>query len=239
MEYEPYFENRIKELAEYLGISPDEIQLEDNMTSKYTGYLTPEGTFTVMDEDEAREACYDYIEEFIDDCGIEGFTPYFQDRIYSEFLDDDWFEEACKEMQESYAYDIQSEGGEIGANRLIDECIDEGIISSDELDEDGEYTGDLDLVEEYSEFLFDRVGREYSTYAEWYVADFGDVRDIIRSGAVSLDMDGIVDACIDEDGYGHNLASYDGITIDLPNYMAFKQDDRDERTEIPYDEGEE
>lgn len=239
MEYEPYFDKRIKELAEYLGISPDEIQLEDNMQSKYTGYLTPEGTFTVMDEDEAREACYEYIEDFIDDCGISGFTPYFQDRIYSEFIDDGWFEDACREMQENYAYDIEHESGDVGATRLIDECIDAGIISEDDLNEDGEYTGDKDLVDEYAEYLFDRVGRDYSTYAEWYVDDFGDIRDVVRSGAVSLDLDGIVDACIDEDGYGHNLASYDGYTIELPNFMAFKQDDRDERTEIPYDEDEE
>ena len=229
MDYEPYFEGRIKELAEYLGISPDEIQLEDNIASKYTGYLTPEGTFTVMTEDEAREACSDYISEFIDDVGIGGFTPYFQDRIYDEFLDDDWFEDACKEMQENYANDIQDEAGEVGANRLIDECIDEGIISEDDLDEDGEYTGDKDLVEEYSEYLYDRIGRDYTSYARWYADEFGDVRDIVRSGAVSLDIDGIVDACIDEDGYGHNLASWDGDTIELPNYMAFKQDDRDER----------
>lgn len=229
MDYEPYFENRIKELADYLGISPDEIQLEDNITSKYTGYLTPEGTFTVMTVDEAREACYDYISEFIDDVGIGGFTPYFQDRIYDEFLDDGWFEDACKEMQENYASDIESEGGDIGANRLIDECIEEGIISEDDLDEDGEYTGDKDLVEEYSEYLYDRIGREYTSYAKWYVDEFGDVRDVVRSGAVSLDIDGIVDACIDEDGYGHNLASWDGDTIELPSFMAFKQDDRDER----------
>ena len=122
MDYEPYFEDRIKELAEYLGISPDEIQLEDTIESKYTGYLTPEGTFTVMTEDEAREACSDYISEFIDDVGISGFTPYFQDRIYDEFLDDGWFEDACKEMQENYANDIQDEADIEGAQAALAEA---------------------------------------------------------------------------------------------------------------------
>jgi len=227
---EEYFERRVKELADYLGISPDEIEVRENDTTIYTEYLTPDGTFFVLDEDESREMCCDYIENFIDDQGIEGFTPYFRDRIYSEFLDDDWFSDACREMQESYAYDIQSESGDIGANRLIDECIDVGIISEDDLDEDGEYTGDKDLVDEYSEYLYDRIDSDYSTFAEWYVDDFGGLGDIVRSGAVSLDFDGIVDACIDEDGYGHFLSGYDGKTIELPNFMAFKSDNIDERS---------
>ena len=43
-------------------------------------------------------------------------------------------------------------------------------------------------------------------------------------------MNAIVDKCIELDGYGHFISSWDGDTIELDyGLYAYKQSDRDER----------
>ena len=55
------------------------------------------------------------------------------------------------------------------------------------------------------------------------------MRDIIKNLCISVDYDGIAQECIEMDGYGHFIAGYDGVTIELDEYYAYLQDTRDER----------
>lgn len=220
---------KLEQLAEYLGVSKNKIDFQENeRDSKYNEFIVKgEGTFYVMTEEESREAVYDNVEGVFDDLGLESFTPSFQETILSDYLKDGWFEDVCKEYYESYASDIQEETGrdfEYG-NRLNDECVEHKLIDPEDI-VDGEYEGEEDLVELLSNYLYEDVLEHYSSYAEWYRFDFGteSLNHAISEGYVDLDMDGIVDECIEVDGYGHFIASYDGETIELKNFYAYKID---------------
>lgn len=218
-----------KELANYLDIPENQITLKDeDSNDKYNEYFVEDdGTYYVMDEDESREAAYEDIEGCVDDMGLSAFSKDFQERILDNYLEDRWFEEVCKEDYENYVNDIESENSDTYANRLVEECIDAGIIDDDEIDEDGEYTGDKDLQEELSEYLYEKVGENYSSYAAWYNWTFGEdeMRWAVKEGYVNLNMDDLVDECIEVDGYGHFISRYDGETIELDKFYAYKIDD--------------
>ena len=208
------FEERAKALADYLGISVDEVEIEDNpYDDSRCEYDTPEGVFVVMTEDEAEEVMKDYEENLIDDVGLEGFSDWFQDWIINNALDpSDWFEDACKEDYEFYANNIAEEYDADYGTRLAQECVDAGIISEDDF-VDGEYVGDFNLEEELAEYLFNRANEDYNgNFHKWYIDNFGDkgLRGLLKGGSVSLDTDAIVEQLIQEDGFGPSLAGYDG-----------------------------
>ena len=50
---------------------------------------------------------------------------------------EDFFTEVYNEWNESYANDIESEDSDKYANRLIEEMVENGIVSSEEAKEDG------------------------------------------------------------------------------------------------------
>lgn len=224
-------EFRVKKLADYLSINPEDIQV-----AKYGDqleYRTEEGTFWVLDEDESRQATYDDIENTMDDLGLESFTEEFRDWIIEHALDDEWFETACEESERSYAEAIQEEPDrqENGkyANRLVQECVENDLISDNDI-VNGDYVGKEDLVELLTECIVENIRRDYSSFCEWYQKNLGGVDYLIKHDIISVDMDAIVDKCIELDGYGHFISSWDGDTIELDGGLyAYKQSDRDER----------
>lgn len=229
-------EKKRKELAEYLEIDENEIQIEDEDSRDiYNEYRTPDGTFLVLNEEDSREAVKNDVESTMDDLGLDAFTPSFQEIIMDKYIDDEWFKECCKEDYESYATDIEGEPDRVSdyANRLIQECVENGIIREDECNDDGEYTGKKDLIEELANYLFEDVAKEYDSYVEWYKFNFGndELTYIIKNQNMDFDIDGIVDDCIEMDGYGHFISRWDGKTIELDTYYAYKTDDGDEREE--------
>ena len=212
-------QDKIKALATFKGVSSEDIKFngDDPESPSYWDEYSVDGEdYLVMTEDEADDALKEDLENFIDDLGIDGFSPEFQQWIYENAIDQDWFEEACEESERFYAEDIQSEEG-----RLVEECIEAGIISADDLDEDGEYTGDLDLVEEYSQYLFDRIRNDYAgDFVEWYKDNFGSLKEV--QDRISLDIDAIVEEVKDWDGYGNNLARYDGKENEQDGFYIFR-----------------
>ena len=129
-----------KELAKYLEIPIDEIKIEnEDSNDKYNQYYTPEGTFLVMNEEDSREAVKDDIESLMDDIGLDSFTPSFQETIIDKYIDDEWFKDYCKEDYEAYATDIETEPDRVGEgkydNRLIQECIENHIITDEEIND--------------------------------------------------------------------------------------------------------
>lgn len=224
-------ENKITALAVHLGCENFEIEYND----RYDEFYTSEGTFRVMDEDEADNAHLKYTEQLIDDMGIGAFAENFQRDIMSNYLEQDWFKECCEESYQCYAENIESENSSVYsdcANRLIEECMDACIIDEDEIDEDGEYTGDLDLAEEYTQYLTERVEKDYDgNFSQWYLNEYGDesMAQVLKNNPYLLDVKQISDAMIECDGYGHSLASWDGYTNEENGFYIFKESDRDER----------
>jgi hypothetical protein len=116
---------RITALASYLNIP--EIEIENLYGYEYE---TPEGDYYVVTEGEAEELAKEDIINMFDELGLESFTEYFRDWIIRNALDQDWFEEAVRESTESYVEDIAYEG-----DRLEEELLDAGIITSADVDE--------------------------------------------------------------------------------------------------------
>lgn len=223
-----------EELAKYLEILSEEIQVEDeDSKEKYNEYYTPKGTYYVMDEEESTEAVKDDIESCLDDMGISAFTPSFQERIFEKYVEDEGvLEEYCSENMGGYAEDIETETYQtIYANRLIDECVEHGLISTEDINANGEYTGKLNLVETLTDYLVEDVRQGYNSFAEWFRFEFGDdeLRELYKNGHLKLDIDGIVAECIEVDGYGHFISHWDGKTIELENFYAYKENEYDER----------
>jgi len=194
-------DERIQALAEYLGIDPSEI------TNIYDyEFETPEGDYLVVDEHEARELAEEDIRNLYDDLGLDSFTSDFKDWIIMNALDNDWFEDAVRESMESYVDDISYEEG-----RLEEELLDADIITEEDI-ENG-YDED-DARERYVEKLVDEAGDP----VEYCGDNFGwDWVSRVAEQNNLLDMDEVVEQCIDMDGVAHSIARYDGEEIELEN----------------------
>lgn len=222
--------DKIKALAKFKDVAEAQVEYKGSTPDypeKWDEYEVDGETYVVMTEEEADDALYDDVESFIDDLGITGFTPDFQDWIVDNACDSDFLEDYAREDYEYYAEDIESESGSVGANRLIDECIENGIISESDLDENGEYTGSLNLSESLGEYLFNEMYDEYNgNFVEWAKDQFGDewVNDLAREGKLNIDVQKVVDEIKDWDGYGNNLARYDGKENIEDDLYIFRQD---------------
>ena len=194
-------DDRIKALAEYLGIDTSEI----SNTYDYE-YETPEGDYLVVTEDEAEALAKEDIRNIYDDLGLESFTPDFRDWIIMNALDNDWFEEAVRESMESYVDNIAYEDG-----RLEEEMLEAGIIT----EEDIENGYDEDSArEEYIDTLVEGAGDPVDYCGDNFGWDW--VSKVATENNL-IDMDEVVDQCIYMDGVAHFISRYDGKEIELEN----------------------
>lgn len=224
---------KLHALADYLDISAEDIQLEnEDSNDKYNEYRTEIGTYLVMDEEESKQAVYDDIENLIDDLGIyDLFNPEFIDWIEDEAMDQDWFEDWFYEDYRMYAKDIESEEDDEYGNRLNQECVECKLIRPDEI-VNGEYRGQEDLYELLAEYLVNSIRESTSTFSKEFKFQLGKdgLRAVIKEHPHIVDINTIIDECIRLDGYGHNLSSWDGKTLELEDDLyAYKQSDYDER----------
>lgn len=215
---------KIEALAELLGVDESEITqgYDDSV------YEVSDGReYLVLTEDEADDAYYDSEMSLIDDIGIEGFTPSFQERILTEFADTDWFEDAYREMYESYSYDIEYESDDVYGNRLVRECYEAGLIDEDDFgaDENGDvnYADCLldtdDLVTRLTDYLVDTV----DDFVEQYKFEFGEeqLSEVVKRYNL-VDWDAVIEETKELDGRGLMLAGYDGIEIDYDDYYIYR-----------------
>lgn len=215
---------KIEALAELLGVDESEITqgYDDSV------YEVSDGReYLVLTEDEADDAFYDSEMSLIDDLGIQGFTPSFQYRILTEFADADWFEDAYREMEENYCYDIVEESDDTYGNRLVQECYDAGLINDDDfdVDENGEVnyrTCQLstdELAERLTEHLVDSI----DDFVEEFKFEFGEeeLSEVVRRNNL-VDWDAVIEETKELDGRGPMLAGYDGIEIDYDDYYIYR-----------------
>lgn len=215
---------KIEALAELLGVDESEITqgYDDNVFEVSDGR-----EYLVLTEDEADDTFHDYEMNLIDDLGIGAFTPSFQQRILTEFADADWFEDAYREIEENYAYDISEEYDDTYGTRLVQECYDAELIDDDdfEVDENGDvnYKACLlstdDLVTKLSEYLVDSM----DDYVEEFKFEFGEdvLNDTVERNNL-VDWDAVIEETKELDGRGPMLAGYDGIEIDYDDYYIYR-----------------
>lgn len=145
--------------------------------------------FEVFTEDKADERAHELCINLIDDCGIESFNIDI-----SEYIDEDYMRDTLEEYYWGYIEDIATEPSDYEEydNRLEQEMNEEGFDNEDD----------------YIDYL---VGN--GDYVERYIDIFGkeSLNILIENNDAILDKDAIAKYCVDVDGAGHFIASYDGI----------------------------
>ena len=223
-------EERIKALADYLEVPEDDIELTYESTDNLFTVKSKDEEYLVVDEDEAYQAAKLDIESLIDDLGIESFSKGFQDWIFMNAVDEDWFADALRESTQFYVDDIEEEtyGQDKYANRLIEELVENDILNDGDLIADEDlgglltYTGDIDsLKEEYVDLLVDRE----DSPIDWYIDNFGsDSFSHTCKENMLIDWDKVTEECIDMDGVAHFIARWDSVEHDLGNGLyAYRQ----------------
>ena len=124
-------EERIKVLAEFLGIEESEISkgYRDNM------FETSDGEeYLVVTDEEADDEFYNYESELIDELGLDAFSDWAKDYIIENCVDTEWFENFYYEDYESYANDIETEpaSSDEYENRLEEEMSEAGVDTKED-----------------------------------------------------------------------------------------------------------
>lgn len=192
--------------------------------------------FFVGTYDESYEAAKQDVLNLLDEIGIDSLSP---DYDWTEFVDDDYFEEAYEEMERSYLEDIKRENDrkDIYANRLIQELVDDwNILSNDDLvmNEDGlldladedDYD---DYIEQGTEALMNDIKDYYGTYAKAYFDELGKENFdafVKEHDDNVLNYDDMAEDIVNTDGMGNSLARYDGVenevSVNGTDYYIFR-----------------
>jgi len=212
-----------KALAEWLGVDPNELQ-EREVNESYADYYEYDGKeYAVYDNwYDAESEAIDAAENILEDIGFTGLDDDFKENIIdSGLINERFFEEMMHESNESYASDIKDESSDKYASRLIEECIDNGIIDESELDENGNYTGDEDLVYEYAEYL----DNEEDSALDWYRLNYGDedLNDIIEENDL-LKTNEVAGRMVELDGIERYLSvddTYEEVDYNGVEYFVF------------------
>lgn len=177
--------------------------------------LSNGATYVVLDDDEADEAVIDSVENFIDDIGVTGFTPDFQEWIYTNAFDDSGFYDIMREDYEQYYYDLD----------------DADVISEAEelnlLDAEDEDNADADDIDSLRERLIDYHIDDEPDAVTWFRDNFGDdaFNKQLSRMSYALDMKTIAEEATYWDGRGHFLSTYDGDELELPDgYYGYRID---------------
>lgn len=197
---------RVIKLLDYLKLDHN-TEVEEVEYSETT-YVVDDTEYLVLTNEEADEAHEEYIESFLDDCGIAGFSKFTQEYILENFVDTRWFDEAMRESYESYVSDIRDEES---YSDDFETRLEEEMAEADCEDE-----------ESYIDYLCS----QYDDATEWYKENFGesDFSEAVKEYC-SIDVAKVSEFCIEQHGRGHNLATYDGIELNLgDDYYAYRID---------------
>lgn len=195
-------EERIKVLAEFLGIEESEILkgYRDNI------FETSDGEeYLVVTDEEADDEFYQCEENLIDELGLDAFSDWAKDYIIENCVDTEWFENFYYEDYESYANDIETESASSDEyeNRLEEEMAEVECTT----------------IEEFVEYMVDRIRDDLVGQFEF---DFGkdQLTDVVSRYNL-LDMDAVVDYIKEQDGR-EILASYDGVENEEGEYFIYR-----------------
>lgn len=202
-------EARINALAKYLEVSADIIESVGNNEFEVDGE-----SYLVLTDDEADEEFENYCRNLWDDVGLDGMG-YLADSILEYACDSDELGDYVRDDIANYVYSMSDE-------EIADECVNEGIVESEEVyDENSdawtpELKDDVDF-DDLREQLIDYKFNDVDDYAE-FLRDAG-FDDSFFSQFIDDDkaVQAIMDA-EDVNGSGRgSIASYDGDELDLDN----------------------
>lgn len=174
--------------------------------------IKDDSEYLVCSYDEAEQYAREDLESLVDDVGpIEAFG---EDAV-ENYLDEDYFNDL---LEEETRYRVD----EMDEDELIDEMESYGIIDDDDkefdnpdnadsdedIDEEGHYPESL--IEDRKEELIDRMIGMYDNGIQYMEEIYGDLSDYIKENPDCVDIDGLIDNILSWDGFGNQLAHYDG-----------------------------
>ena len=122
-------EKKLKELAKYLEVPVSEIQIEDeDSKDKYNRYLTANGSYYVMDEDEAYEAAKEDIESIVKDFKkllIKINAKNFEEKSKNLFIMDSLNIKSYEDFCDKYDILKKRQKDLLDLEKEIDEYFDE------------------------------------------------------------------------------------------------------------------
>jgi len=217
----PEEDMRAVKLAQYLGITEDEIEQSEHNQNVYS-VDGGEQEWFVGTFEEAKDEALKIVEEFCDEVGLEGLSDWMQrwavnyavdtDRLANWCLDDvaDWVDgmsddDVIYEVVESRLYD-KSDVYEVDEEESIEQ---RKVVYSDKVLDDidiDRIRNDLiansyDNIEDPYDYLCDVWGDDYINKA---ISDNG-----------LIDWNRVYYKIIDEDGFGTWISSYDGKEVYL------------------------
>lgn len=223
-------------IAEYTEKELNDIE-ESNHDEKLFDVDSEE--YLVLTDEEADEEAKTRAKDLLDDIGIDGLSDNVKDHIYQNFVTTDWFDDAMKELNDSYAYDIKDEASsdsDMYVSRLHEEMVERGVMeepewpSEDDFEEDddafedatSDYRSELESeVEDKIDEFVEALNGDYENGLEYYQQNFGseEVAEIVKNNDL-LDMDAIAEYIIEFDGRGYTISpdyGEDSITIKYRN----------------------
>lgn len=189
----------VKELAEETGNDIENVEI-GRYATKGRGISVAFGDEEYVcyaTYEDAEEASNEGVKDLLDDIGISGIRFENIGGI-EEYVDTDWFEDAAREDAEYYVSDLKESDPE----------------------QYKEEFGDLD-EEDAAEKLFVNMGEDY---VEWFKENFGEkeLEQVIKQNNL-VDYDKLAEAITEADGPANELASYDGVEIELPcGYYCYR-----------------
>ena len=152
---------------------------------------------------------------------------------YFETESEEWLvltdEEADDESRQIIKDLIDSEGlgifTEWFQDWIYENCMKEDVfddVIQEQIDYYTDEEPDFDMVSYYNDLLDCDISNKVSLVRDEFCA--GDAKEFKdwcdRNDAI--DIDAVIDEEIDQDGRGHQISSYDGEEIELPNYYAYR-----------------
>lgn len=163
-----------------------------------------EGDFVVFNNyTDAEECAIEICKEIIDDCGISENLLFTAET--HGMINESWFEDFWRESNEFQAYE---EDIEYIATEEELEQLDNGEIAEDEIREN--YLNTLNVAID-------------GQWMEEYKFQFGESefqRILIQENLV--DIEELAKYCVDIDGVGHYIASYDGDETEQDGYYIYR-----------------
>lgn len=215
----------LRERSDEPEVTEDKLEVTELSTEsgrKYYDISTEDGEeYLVADHDAARELAEADVRETYADLGLESFAPDYKDYVLTNFVNDDPFWDAMHESNETYVDDIKSEGSDEYESRFVEELVERGIASKDDLEENDEWIFVLkDGLEDEMTDKFVQELDESEDAVQWFMDNFGEeeFRDFAKRNN-ALDIDKVVKDVIDTDGIAHFIASYDGTELELDDDM--------------------
>ena len=217
----PEEDMRAVRLAQYLGITEDEIEQNEYNQNIYNVDGGEQEWFVGTWED-AREEALTAVEEFCDEVGLEGLSNWMQRWVLNYAVDTDRLWNWCYDDIVDYVDEMSDDDVvyEIVERRIYDKSEVYEVDEEESLEQrkvvytdkilDSVDVGKLrdTLIDEF----YDNIEDPYDYLSEVWGEDY--VNNSISDGGL-IEWDDVYNKMLDEDGFGTWIASYNGKEVYL------------------------